>query len=85
MTTIARNTRKNANDITAYMLSLSFAIVIIRKSTLIHLKKLPIIDLVEDTISSTETLSFPFSTLFGETHEICYEGNNARHLHRILR
>jgi hypothetical protein len=77
-------TRRDATDITAYMISLSFAILVIRKSSLFLLKKCPVIDLIDNTHTSIVTLQFSAGTLFGESIEFNYDGNNARQIHHVI-
>ena len=85
MTTYIQISRKTASDVNAIISSMSIAIVVIAKSSVCVLKKCPVIDLVEDSISSIETLTFLATTSAGLTMELNYEGINARNTHRIIK
>jgi hypothetical protein len=76
--------RQRSSELTAFVTSLSIAIIAIKKSSEILLKKCPVIDIETNEMSSIETLSFKAVTLFGEIIEITYEGINARKVHRII-
>jgi hypothetical protein len=84
MLTQNRILRQRSSDLTAFITSLSIAIIAIKKSSEFLLKKSHVIDIETDEITSHETLSFKAVTLFGEIIEITYEGINARKVHRII-
>jgi hypothetical protein len=79
-----RSQSRTATDLTSYLISKAFVVVVIKRISLGFLTKLPTYDIEDSTCSSDEAFQVVVSNIYGETLKFEWGGDTARKVHRIF-